>query len=353
MEIKSVGGNGRVECGRVIDTRDPKWAHPELSEGWTTEANPMSVLWNPDIPSEQKKAMVEGIYASVPPMATSDFCEVTEYEVDGCPEEPETKAKVIVVSPKKKRAKMRTVFQCLGGATVTCCPGFFPIASDCEKFNAIFVIPVYRTSVFAKYPAALNDCHAAYQWMINNAEMLHVDTKKIVIYGGSSGGHLATTLPFRLKRYGFEPCRGVVATIPITDDRGGKQSNLFYNGGWDGFTLHDTSLQYMGRDFASENIGPEAFANHATVEDCIGYPPLFLHTLELDPDRDSNREFVGKVMQAQTFTEYHSWGGADHSSMARFTECDYGQRIWNIIHNNVLDCFKYDFRRPWLYEENK
>lgn len=44
------------------------------------------------------------------------------------------------------------------------------------------------------------------------------DTDNIVLHGISSGGHLATALPFRLKRYGFST-KGVVVDRPITDER--------------------------------------------------------------------------------------------------------------------------------------
>lgn len=77
---------------------------------------------------------------------------------------------------------------------------------------------------------AINDLHAAYAWMVKNADKLNIDPDKIVLIGNSSGGHLATALSFRLKRYGYQP-RGCVVTMPITDDRmlmyGKEIKNLF------------------------------------------------------------------------------------------------------------------------------
>ena len=98
-------------------------------------------------------------------------------------------------------------------------------------------------------------------------------------------------------------------------------------------------------------------ANHATVEDYIGYPPLFLHTLEFDPGRDSCREFYGKVVEAKTFAEFHCWPGAHHASPAFNGSCvageetPYSKCTKMIIDKNIEDCFQYDLHRPWVVDE--
>ncbi len=49
----------------------------------------------------------------------------------------------------------------------------------------------YRLADEAKAPAAVDDCLAALQWVHNNAEKYDIDTNRIVLSGGSAGGHLA------------------------------------------------------------------------------------------------------------------------------------------------------------------
>ena len=43
---------------------------------------------------------------------------------------------------------------------------------------------------------------------------------------------------------------------------------------------HDGLYQWLGRNFDSNRVGPEALANHATVEDCIGFPPTFMYQVK-------------------------------------------------------------------------
>jgi len=49
----------------------------------------------------------------------------------------------------------------------------------------------YRMSDYAKAPAAIEDTRCMLIYLIQNAKKLNIDTNKIIIMGGSAGGHLA------------------------------------------------------------------------------------------------------------------------------------------------------------------
>ncbi len=49
----------------------------------------------------------------------------------------------------------------------------------------------YRLTDTAIYPAQLDDVISAINWLKENAENYHIDKNKIVLVGGSAGGHLA------------------------------------------------------------------------------------------------------------------------------------------------------------------
>ncbi len=49
----------------------------------------------------------------------------------------------------------------------------------------------YRLTDVAIYPAQLDDVISAINWLQDNAEVYHIDKNKIVLVGGSAGGHLA------------------------------------------------------------------------------------------------------------------------------------------------------------------
>ena len=49
----------------------------------------------------------------------------------------------------------------------------------------------YRLARVSLAPAAVQDCRCALQWVIRNAEKYKFDTSRLVVTGGSAGGHLS------------------------------------------------------------------------------------------------------------------------------------------------------------------
>jgi acetyl esterase/lipase len=54
----------------------------------------------------------------------------------------------------------------------------------------------YRLSGTAPAPAALEDCRCAFRWVAKNGLEYGIDPERIVITGGSAGGHLALMTAF-------------------------------------------------------------------------------------------------------------------------------------------------------------
>ena len=71
-----------------------------------------------------------------------------------------------------------------------------------KEQNVLFLLPYlsrgwaavnveYRLAGNAPAPAAVEDCRCALRWVVSHASMFNLDTSKIVLTGGSAGGHLA------------------------------------------------------------------------------------------------------------------------------------------------------------------
>lgn len=352
-----------VEKDRITDLNDKKWAHPDGAELFVLDPalNASSrMMYDPNVPLEEKirvgtqkqKGYMDEWWGR------QHSCDITEHIVSGCPEEPETPATVWVVKPKTARpGKNRVMFYVIGGGIYSVNPNAYPIEMLCEKYNAVGIVVIYRMSWQAQYPAAINDLHAGYQWMTEHADEIGIHPNKVVLTGCSSGAHLALSLAFRLKRYGHSP-RGIVTVSAQVDDRE-LDGEGWYTGIYDTIDEHDTLMQYLGRNFNSVLVGPEAMPNHATVEDCIGYPPVFMHQSELDPDILRNLEFYGKLVKARSFAELHLYGGSIHNNSvwagikATGELNAYSRQVADLYYNEIEYCYKFDLRRPWVVDEYK
>ena len=65
----------------------------------------------------------------------------------------------------------------------------------------------YRLAKVAPAPAAVEDCRCALRWIVRNAERMKFDVNRIVVAGGSAGGHLALMTGMTTRAAGFDrPC---------------------------------------------------------------------------------------------------------------------------------------------------
>ena len=62
----------------------------------------------------------------------------------------------------------------------------------------------YRMARVAEAPAAVEDCRCALRWIIRNADRYKFDINRIVVTGGSAGGHLALMTGMVDRKAGFD-----------------------------------------------------------------------------------------------------------------------------------------------------
>lgn len=361
-----------AEDGRLLDRCEEKWAHPEYLEeqvySLKDSATFMAEKHTKEEYEEYRKGFyqIQDAYEAIITPETAAKGSWKDYMTEcGCPEEPEITVPMTVWTPNDIREdeKLPVMFYIAGGGLVgggTRELSRFGLANMLNEFSlrVIYVAYEYRIAAEAKYPAAINDSHAAYQWMVEHAEELHIDTDKIALLGASSGGHLVLSLAFRLKRYGWCGAampRGLFPQVPVMDDVGCQNSNLFSFQTETGVDMIDSHVvrnifkEWLGDQFGNPELPPEAVPNRATVDDIKGgFPPVWFPTcMEIDDGRDSVYRFASLLHEAGVFCDVHVWGGGTHqSSIARTSSV--GKRMTEVYYGSVRDAILYDFRRPWL-----
>lgn len=360
---------------------DNRWGHPEAVEQGTYNypgSNIFSIYSGLEEKTEEelksareayRKPLLDITMENLPVEWNNGGEWKTYYTEHGCPEEadaPPVRLMVRVPNSLKKDELIPVMFCCSGGGLGSA--GTPELSIEYSSRLAIMIgKPIvivtfeYRLAPI-QYPAAINDLHAAYIWMLEHAEELKIDTDKIVIWGGSTGGHLALSGAFRLKRYdwcGAPMPRGVIAYTPVMDDVAYTDSFSYSfsdeSGGtsWDSLGAQMNFRMWLGDRFGDPELPPEAVPNRATAEDIKGYPPVWFPICsEIDASRDSTYKFAQLLHQAGIFCDIHVWGGGSHQLMTiRGAEYgDLGTRVWDVFAGSVRDAITYDFRRTWLLE---
>ena len=133
---ENIPSHMHVDRDKIIDIRDVRWAHPAIREvavPWDNSAVGWSscLLVNPEVPHEQKVAMVGQMGEMIAQIWQSGdiehSCDITTYEVPGCPEEPEASTTMTIYRPKGLTDQnARCMFYVLGGALPSSSPRCSP-----------------------------------------------------------------------------------------------------------------------------------------------------------------------------------------------------------------------------------
>src|SRR5580658_421241 len=86
-----------------------------------------------------------------------------------------------------------------------------------KQSDAVVISVDYRLAPEHKFPAAVEDSHAATVWVAANAPSLGIDASRIAVGGDSAGGNLATVVAMRCRDAGGPALAAQVLLYPVTD----------------------------------------------------------------------------------------------------------------------------------------
>lgn len=193
----------------------------------------------------------------------------------------------------------------------------------------------YRLAPEHPFPAALEDCQAAAEWLLDEAGNLGFDVGRIGLVGESAGGNLAAVLVHRLAgRVGVKPALQLLVH-PVVDFR--FQWPSITEVVLPGLTLDALKmlrLTYLGEhDLTDPDVSPllnPAFA---------GLPDAIVVTVEADPLRDEGEAYALKLAQAEVETTFVRLNGLTHGFMFESTDIPIVRRAFDRIGRLVREGF--------------
>lgn len=168
----------------------------------------------------------------------------------------------------------------------------------------------YRLAPENKFPAAVDDAYAAYQWAVSNAGLINGDPTRVAVGGESAGGNLAAVTAVQARDTGIQLPVHQLLIYPVTDsdlNRPSDQENA------DAKPLSKAALVwfygYYLRD-AADYTDPR-FAVLRTP-DLTGLPPATVILDQIDPLRSEGEAYAARLSQADVPTTLQIYNGVTH-----------------------------------------
>jgi len=185
-------------------------------------------------------------------------------------------------------------------------------ATLCDRIDAVIASVEYRLAPEDPFPAGLEDCYAALQWLHAEAANLDIDPAHIGIAGQSAGGGLAAGLALLARDRGAPSVCFQMLGIPELDDRLETPSMKQFTDTplWNRPNAIESWKHYLGE--SAGEVSP--YAAPARAKDLAGLPPAFVSTMEFDPLRDEGIQYALRLLEHGVSVELHQYPGTFHGS---------------------------------------
>ena len=186
-------------------------------------------------------------------------------------------------------------------------------AAFARDLGLTVVSVAYRLAPKHPYPAALEDCYAAWCWMQSAAQPLGLDPSRIVIAGQSAGGGLAACLALRIRDAGGLQPAGQALLCPMLDDRTAARLELdaLEHRVWNNRSNRAAWSWYLGRPAGSADV--PAYAAASRREHLDGLPPAWIGVGELDLFFEEDRRYADRLVESGVACELHITPLAPHA----------------------------------------
>ncbi|MER6175286.1 alpha/beta hydrolase [Streptosporangium sp. NPDC001681] len=166
----------------------------------------------------------------------------------------------------------------------------------------------YRRPPEHPFPAAPDDCYAAFVWAVENAEQLGIDPARVALAGDSAGGNLAAAVALRARDQDGPALAGQMLFYPATT----FDLELGFDLEFEGLMLFRDEVQWHKDAYFTspdDALSPQASPLGA---DLAGLPPTLVITAEYDPIRPQGELFAGRLAEAGVPVQHRRYPGMVH-----------------------------------------
>ncbi len=164
----------------------------------------------------------------------------------------------------------------------------------------------YRLAPEHPYPAALDDCEAALEWLVSQAHVIGFNPTQLAIAGDSAGGQLAITTALRFRDSAMR-IRHLGLFYPMIDPAAPSVQAFS-----EGYMLTGSFVDWCWEAYGAtpETLSDPMF--NLTLAGLAGLPPTTILTAAFDPLRDEGEAFARRLRGAGVTTCLKRYPGMIH-----------------------------------------
>ena len=180
------------------------------------------------------------------------------------------------------------------------------------KHAGVLVVAVdYRLAPEHKFPAAVDDCLAAYRWARSKGRDVGADPARVAVAGDSAGGNLSATVSQLAGSEGSPVPTCQVLIYPAVDfslDTASHREMV------EGHVIpRERVVWYMEQYLRDEADKNDLRASPLRASSLKGQPPAMIVTAGFDPLRDEGRAYADRLRQAGVDVVYREYPGQIHA----------------------------------------
>lgn len=179
--------------------------------------------------------------------------------------------------------------------------------------SVIVVAVDYRLAPENKFPAPLDDCITATEWVAGNAASLGIDKDRLFVGGDSAGGNLATVVAMHARDNGIPHIAGQILIYPVTDLALDTASHADPE---TDVSLTSAAMHTLRSHYLSDLSQIDDWrVSPLKSPDLNRLPPAFVLTCGADPLHDEGEEYARRLKDAGNDVTYIDCPGHFHGFM--------------------------------------
>lgn len=192
--------------------------------------------------------------------------------------------------------------------------------------DCVVVSVGYRRAPEHPFPAGLEDCYAATEWVVEHARDIEGDPDRVAVGGDSAGGNLSAAVTLAARDRDGPDLAHQLLIYPAVNPPSVRWFDAYDENG-EGYLLEMQGIEWYLDQYVPEgaHVG-NAYAFPLRARDLSGLPPATVLTAGFDPLRDEGIAYAERLEESGVDVEHLHYDSQIHAFLSLYEHIDEGRK---------------------------